>query len=209
MTNESDLTVTEVVDHEAEITALKKKLGDQGNEIGNLRKIADMQLQQQVNQQMEQVEDDWYADPVSKDVTALKGELTQIKQEQALRELENKHPGFRELPKDEAFAGWVAKSQYRTNLYGKADNMDFAAADELFTAWEEQQESANSASQQERTNRNKALNNATMEKGSSGGSRKTYFSRTELINLRLNNPNKYEAMRDEIMQAYAEGRVRK
>ena len=209
MTNESDLTVTEVVDHEAEITALKKKLGDQGNEIGNLRKIADMQLQQQVNQQVEQVEDDWYADPVSKDVTALKGELTQIKQEQALRELENKHPGFRELPKDEAFAGWVAKSQYRTNLYGKADSMDFAAADELFTAWEEQQESANSASQQERTNRNKALNNATMEKGYSVGSRKTYFSRTDLINLRLNNPNKYEAMRDEIMQAYAEGRVRK
>ena len=28
---ESELTVTEVVDHEAEIANLKKKLGDQGN----------------------------------------------------------------------------------------------------------------------------------------------------------------------------------
>ena len=40
MTEEVDLTVTEVVDHEAVISDLKKKLGDQGNEIGQLRKIA-------------------------------------------------------------------------------------------------------------------------------------------------------------------------
>lgn len=210
MTDESGLTVTEVVDHEAEIAALKKKLGDQGNEIGQLRKVADMQLQQQLNQQeTELADDDWYADPVSKDVTALKKEVTTLKQEQALRALEMKHPGFRELPKDEAFAGWVADSAYRSNLYNKADSLDFNAADELFTAWEEQQEAANGQQSQRRTNRNKALNDATMEKGSSGGARTNYYSRTELIDLRINNPSKYEGMREEIMKAYAEGRVRK
>ena len=208
MTDESGLTVTEVVDHEAEIANLKKKLGDQGNEIGQLRKIADYNLQQQASQQ-ETVEDDWYADPVSKDVSALKNELNSIKQQQALRELENKHPGFRDLPKDESFAAWVGKSQYRSNLYQKADNLDFIAADELFTAWEEQQEGANQTHQQNSATRSKALSDATMEKGSAGGMRKQYYSRAELIDLRINNPTKYDSMRDDIMRAYTEGRVRK
>lgn len=207
MTEESDLTVTEEVDYEAQIENLKKKLGDQGNEIGQLRKIADYTLQQQASPK--ETEDDWDFDPVSKEVSAIKGELNTIKQEQALRELESKHPGFRDLPNDESFASWVGKSKYRSSLYQKADSLDFNAADELFTAWEEQQEGANQAHQKESINRSKALNDASMEKGSAGGMRKTYYSRAELIDLRINNPSKYDAMRDDIMKAYTEGRVRK
>ena len=209
MTDESGLTVTEEVDVEALIEQnnnFKKKLGDQGNEIGDLRRSLDQVLQQQVQPQ---VEEDWYSDPTEKKVNALEGELNSMKQTQALRELESKHPGCRDLPKDESFANWVGQSQYRSNLYNKADNLDFQAADELFTAWEEQQETANQEQGKRRTNRNKALNDAAMEKGSAGGMRKTYYSRSELINLRINNPEKYEAQRDEIMKAYAEGRVRK
>lgn len=206
MSDESqELTVTEVVDHEPEIAALKKKLGDQGNEIGQLRKIADQALQQQAAQ----TEDDFYADPLEKEISQVKQELGDVKQQQALRELEQKHPGFRDLPKNESFASWVEKSQYRSNLYAKADALDLMAADELFTAWEEQQETANTQNQSERTNRNTALNAAAMEKGSAGGGRKQYFSRTELINLRIENPAKYDAMLPEIKQAYLEGRVRK
>ena len=124
MTDESgELTVIEEVDHEAEIANLKKKLGDQGNEIGQLRKVADYNLQQQLNNQKEAEVDDWYADPAEKKVAALETKLSNIEQQQALRELETKHPGFRDLPKDEAFAGWVGKSQYRSNLYAKADMM--------------------------------------------------------------------------------------
>ena len=208
---ESGLTVTvseePEVDHEAEIAALKKKLGDQGNEIGRLRQISDMALQQQVQPEVD--EEDWFSDPTDKKVSALETKLTKIEQESALRELEAKHPGFRDLPKDESFASWVGKSQYRSNLYAKADSMDMTAADELFTAWEEQQEAAGASHNQERTERSKALNDASMEKGSAGGTRKTYFSRTELIDLRINNPAKYEAMLPEIKQAYNEGRVRK
>ena len=209
MTDESGLTVTEEVDVEALIEQnnnFKKKLGDQGKEIGDLRRSLDQVLQQQVQPQ---VEDEWYSDPTEKKVNALEGELNSMKQTQALRELESRHPGCRDLPKDESFANWVGQSQYRSNLYNKADNLDFQAADELFTAWEEQQETANQEQGQRRTNRNKALNDAAMEKGSAGGMRKTYYSRSELINLRINNPEKYEAQRDEIMKAYAEGRVRK
>ena len=84
-----------------------------------------------------------------------------------------------------------------------------SAADELFTAWEEQMQSAQDSNQARRTNRNKALNDATMEKGSAGGTRKQYYSRGELIDLRINNPTKYESMLPEITKAYHEGRVRK
>ena len=206
--NESDLTVTEEVDYEDVIQGLKKKLGDQGNEIGQLRKIADQQLQQQLNQQQAE-EDDWYSDPADKKVAALESKLNSIEQQQALRELESKHPGFRDLPKDESFASWVGASQYRSNLYNKADNLDMTAADELFTAWEEQQEVANNSHQSRNQERQQALNSATMEKGSAGGTRKKYYSRTELIDLRINNPSKYEAMSEDIRKAYAEGRVRK
>ena len=210
MTEESGLPVTEELDVEALIEQnnnFKKKLGDQGNEIGDLRRSLDTVLQQQIKPQVE--EDDWYADPTEKKVNALEGKLNSLQQTQALRELEQKHPGFRDLPKDESFAGWVANSQYRSNLYQKADNLDLTAADELFTAWEEQQESANGQHQAQRTNRNKALNDASMEKGSAGGMRKTYWKRSELIDMRIHNPQKYEANREEILKAYAEGRVRK
>ena len=210
MTEESGLTVHEEVDVEALIEQnnnFKKKLGDQGNEIGDLRRNLDTVLQQQITQPV--AEDDWYADPTEKKVNALEGELNQMKQSQALRELENKHPGFRDLPKDESFASWVGNSQYRSNLYKKADNLDMTAADELFTAWEEQQQAADGQHQTQRTNRNKALNDASMEKGSAGGMRKQYLSRSELIDMRIKNPDKYEAMSEEILKAYAEGRVRK
>lgn len=209
MTEEVDGLVTQEYDIEAVIQEnqkLKKVVGDQGNEIGQLRKVADQIL---VNQQQQAEADDWDFDPVQKEVNSLKNELSSFKTEAALRDLEAKHPGFRDLPKDEAFAGWVQSSQYRSNLYAKADGMDLAAADELFTAWEESQESANQANQQRRTNRNKALNDAAMETGTSGGMKKDYFSRAMLIDMRINNPTKYESMLPEIKKAYAEGRVRK
>ena len=169
--------------------------------------MADIQLQQQVNQQVEV--DDWYTDPTEKKVNALEGELNSMKQTQALRELEGKHPGYRDLPKDESFASWVSGSSYRSNLYQKADTLDLAAADELFTAWEEQQEAANGQQANRTQNRKRNLNDASMEKGSSGGTRRQYFSRTELIDLRINNPEKFAAMSEEINKAYAEGRMRK
>lgn len=201
--------ITEEYDLEAIISEnknLKKKIGDQGNELGSLRRGMDQILQ---NQSAQQNEVDEWADPVEQEVSGLKQELNDFKTEAALRDLESKHPGYRDLPNDESFQGWVQGSDYRSNLYRKADSMDLTAADELFTAWEESQETANQNHQAATTTRSKALNDASMEKGTAGGVKKSYFSRTALIDMRINNPSKYEAMRDEIMKAYAEGRVKK
>jgi predicted RNase H-like nuclease (RuvC/YqgF family) len=89
MTDEDGLK-SEEIDLEALISEnshLKKKLGDQGNEIGELRKATDLLLQTQSQQQEE---DDWDFDPVEKEVKNLKNELSSIKTEAALRELEQK-----------------------------------------------------------------------------------------------------------------------
>lgn len=207
--SEEELTVTEVADidhYEQEIANLKKKLGDQGNEIGHLRKIADQQLQQQVNNKLE---DDIYADPLEKEVSGVKRELTAMKTEARLRELESRFPGFRELGKDESFVSWAGSTPYRSRLASRADQMDLDAAEELLTSWEESRQAAGQAHQQATQQRSNAMRAASMEKGSAGGGRKQYYSRSELINLRINNPQKYEAMLPEIKAAYVEGRVRK
>ena len=204
-----ELTVTEVPDYEAMIEEnnnLKKKLGDQGNEIGQLRKVTDQLLQQQVSKVEES---DFYSDPLEKEIKSVRNEIGSMKTEARLRELESRHPGFRELGGNEAFINWATSTPYRSTLASRADSMDLDAAEELLTAWEESQQSANQAHQEQREKRTNDLKAASMEKGSAGGGRKQYFSRTELINLRINNPQKYEAMLPEIKAAYLEGRVRK
>jgi len=37
---------------------------------------------------------------------------------------------------------------------------------------------------------------------------KKIYRRADIISLKVNNPKRYEALQPEIMQAYAEGRVR-
>jgi hypothetical protein len=44
--------------------------------------------------------------------------------------------------------------------------------------------------------------------GGSGESSKRVYRRADLIRLKMQDPNRYEALSDEIMQAYQEGRVK-
>lgn len=192
-------------DYESEIAALQKKLGDQGNEIGQLRKVADQVLQTQVEQQ----EAEWDYDPQEKEIRSLKSEVNQIKEAEAVRRLEADFPGFRELPNNQEFQDWVQESPVRSDLYRRADGMDLAAAREMLALWNEREKMRQELQIEGNSHRRQALKDATMEKGSAGGGRKQYYSRTELIDMRLNNPAKYESMRDDIMQAYREGRVRR
>jgi hypothetical protein len=44
--------------------------------------------------------------------------------------------------------------------------------------------------------------------GGSGESSKRVYRRADLIRLKMQDPTRYEALSDEIMQAYSEGRVK-
>jgi hypothetical protein len=52
------------------------------------------------------------------------------------------------------------------------------------------------------------LKAAGVDIGGSGESGKRVYRRADLIRLKMTDPNRYEALSDEIMQAYSEGRVK-
>jgi hypothetical protein len=177
-----------------------KTIGDQGNQIGDMRHI--------IAQQMEQTQtDDWDYDPQEKEIRELKNKFTQLEQSEAIRKLEEQYPGFRELPQNEEFNEWIQGSPVRSALYSRANGMDLAAANEMLALWQERQKIAEELQQQGTTKRRQALRNATMEKGSGGGERKQYYTHQELQELR-GKPDEWAARWPEIQQAYAEGRVK-
>ena len=47
-----------------------------------------------------------------------------------------------------------------------------------------------------------------MQQGGTGESTKPIYRRADLIRLRMQDPVRYDSMADDILQAYAEGRVR-
>ena len=49
---------------------------------------------------------------------------------------------------------------------------------------------------------------AQVDVGGSGESSKRVYRRADLIRLKMTDPQRYETLSDEIMQAYSEGRVR-
>jgi len=56
--------------------------------------------------------------------------------------------------------------------------------------------------------RTKTLKAAGVQQGGSGETSKPIYRRTDLIRLRMQDPERYNNMQDDIMQAYSEGRVK-
>ena len=49
---------------------------------------------------------------------------------------------------------------------------------------------------------------ATVDVGGAGESSRKVYRRADLIKLKLTDPSRYEALQDDILAAYAEGRVK-
>lgn len=214
---------------------LEKEFGRKGNEVGELRKLTDellqleiqqkKQNQQQVSSKEEQIsDDDWFNSPkeatdkylqnsgLAKEVEQLKEKLTSRDREEAHKAFVEKHPDYQDLAQNEDFQTFVKDSKYRLDLAQKADQYDYEAANELFDLYKairsnsgaEQDDGADKAQQQQQ-----ARKRATLEGTSnrSKGTKKVY-RRADLIKMKMNDPERYMAMQDEIMQAYSEGRVK-
>ena len=199
MTDEIDAELSEIDKMKEENQHLKRVIGDQGNQIGDLRKMVETSLPQ---------EDDWDFDPQEKELQGLKADIGQMKQAEALRQLEQSYPGFRELPKNQEFQDWIQDSPVRADLYRRADQMDFNAAQEMLSLWREREKLREEMGVQVNTQRRQALKDATMEKGSAGGTRTKYWTRKELQDMRWQEPAKFAAQWPEIKKAYEEGRVK-
>lgn len=202
----------------------EKALGRQGSEVGELRKVVDQYIQTQISQQPtpEPVKEevDFFEDPekaVSQaidshpDILAARDATQRMQRQTALTQLQQKHPDAQAVLQDPAFAQWVQQSPMRMQMYHMADQQyNFDAADELISNYKERQTVAQQTHQVETKARQQQLKAAAT--GSSSGANtsgsKRIYRRTDIIKLMKTDPDRYEALSPEIMQAYAEGRVR-
>jgi len=183
---------------------LKSKIGTLANERAELLRQNNELLQQTTSKN-----DDWDYDPAERKAEQALSQVQKLQQDAEKRELARDYPGYQDEVSSEAFRTWVAESPYRQRRFVAADSMDFDAARELLSEWTEKKSQAHQAQDQREASRKQALNSASMEKGSAGGTGKKVWDRNWLVDQQVNNPGWYRANYAEIMQAYREGRVKK
>ena len=204
----------------------EKLLGRQSSEVGELRKVVDDYIGSQTQsapqpQHVEPEDDiDYFTDPQAAVNRAIENHpkireaeqyTADYKKQSALAALNNKHPDMQEILGDPKFAEWIKASKIRTQLFVAADQQyDADSADELFTLWKERktvvQQTAN-VEKQERKQQLKAANTGNA-RGSAEKTRKKVYRRADIIKLMKTDPERYQALSNEILTAYAEGRVK-
>lgn len=214
---------------------LEKTLGRQAQELGEYRKYADSFLRQELERtstgkatdtKEEEIDfslEDFVSNPketlgkaVEPKVKQLSQELSELKREAALKEFQSKHPDYMDIGTDPDFQEWVAKSPYRIRQFQAANQYDLDAADELLSQYKEiqslikqkKEEEINTAKKEAKAKIKKDLKASSLESGSTGQGTRTVYRKADLIRMRMEDPDRFNAMHDEILQAYAEGRVK-
>lgn len=207
----------------------EKMIGRQAQEVHEVRSLADQLLKQQLEsnktkQPTEQTqEEDFFADPQKAvertvdqhpAVLAAKQASLELKKMQTGQQLAAKHPDFMEIAQNADFQNWIKASPFRMDLFTKADaEFDFPAADELLSTYKELRQ-VKSTQQQEQLKaveakaQDTAMKAASVDVGGSGEVSRKIYRRADLIKLKMTDPDRYMALQDEIMSAYADGRVK-
>ena len=201
----------------------EKLIGKQAQEVGEVRKLADDLIKQNLQSTnkpiVEEPEVDFFEDPQKAilktvnnhpDVVAAKQAAQEFKKMQIQQKLSQKHPDFVEVVQDAGFAEWVKQSPVRMGLYAKADGeFDFDSADELLSTYKQLKTvQTKQAAAADNMARQQSLKAASVDTGGTGESSKKVYRRTDLIRLKMTDPDRYEALQPEIMLAYSEGRIK-
>lgn len=208
---------------------LEQRFGQQGNEVGQLRRTLDEFVLSKLNEgtkkkepEPELTDDDFFARPTEavNKVLANNPEIQQLKQLAAQQrhqasqaQLASKHPDFMEVLKSPDFNNWVQGSVIRQRMLKEADaTYDLTIADELFTEYKNTRKKvSNEVVEQENAARKaevKKASTGTAKGAPAGRSSKKVFRRQDIVELMRTNPSRYEALAPEIRRAYAEGRVK-
>jgi hypothetical protein len=202
---------------------VEKRLSIQGQEIGEVRKLADELIRQNLESKQQSAkkiepEVDFFEDPQAAiqkavdnhpDVQSSKLAFANMQKMQIKQQLASTHPDFDEITKDQNFADWVKSSPVRMRLFAEADQgYDFDSANELLSTYKQIRGArAKQGEVLQENNRQLSLRAAGVDVGGSGESSKKTYRAIDLQNLLNTNPDRYTAMQDEIMRAYSEGRV--
>jgi hypothetical protein len=133
-----------------------------------------------------------------------------MKRAQIQQRLAQEHPDFGDIARDQDFANWVKSSPVRIKIFEQADSgYDFDSANELLSTYKQLRSvKQKQTSDDGEVTRKQNLKAVGVDIGGSGESSKKVYRRADLIRLKMQDPNRYDALSDEIMQAYQEGRVR-
>jgi hypothetical protein len=202
----------------------EKLIGTQGSEVGDLRKVVDQYISSQTQASTPvapaEPEIDFFEDPkgaVSQaiethpEVVQARQAAQEMKRTSSLTALQAKHPDMQQVLNAPAFAEWVKGSPMRLEMYARADKQfDFNAADELVSNFKERAATAQQTVQSEQAARQTAVRQASTGSASGSGNAgaKRIYRRADIIKLMKNDPDRYEALSGEIMEAYRTGRVR-
>ncbi len=202
----------------------EKLIGKQAQEVGEVRKLADELLKQSLASKTQHVEQqepeiDFFEDPkkaiqkelsAHPDVIAAREAALTFKKMQIQQKLNSDHPDFTQVVQDPEFVNWVKSSPVRMGLYAKADaEYDYDSANELLSTFKQiKSVKAQETKAAGEVARQSALKSAAVDVGGTGESSKKVYRRADLIRLRMTDPARYEALSDDIMRAYQEGRVK-
>jgi hypothetical protein len=203
----------------------EKLLGRQSSEVGELRKVVDSYIQTQLTPeqtapQQQDEEIDFFTDPNEAVNRAIQNHpkikeaeavTNQYRQSNAMATLKGKHPELEAILQDTKFAEWIQASPTRTRLFVEADQQyNTDAADELFSNWKERQNIVQQTAEVEQQARKQTAKAASTgnPRGSGEPASKKIYRRADIINLMQKDPDRYAQLAPEILQAYAEKRVR-
>ena len=207
----------------------RNEVGETRKEISELREVVDSYIQTELSNkqapQPQQEDDnkddvDFFVDPQTAVNRAIDNHpkikeaeayTQQYRQQTALAQLKSSHPDMESILQDAKFAEWIKGSKVRTQLFVQADKgFDYDAANELFNLWKEKNQVVQQTAQAEKVARQSAVKSANTgnARGTAEGSRKKVYRRADIIKLMKTDPDRYNALSDEILQAYAEGRVK-
>ena len=201
----------------------EKLIGKQAQEVGEVRKLADELIKQNLGSRQqtrqEEPEVDFFENPQKAvqrtvdnhpDILAARQVTLEMKRSQIQQRLAQEHPDFGDIARDQDFANWVKSSPVRIRIFEQADSgYDFDSANELLSTYKQlrsvkQKQTSDDGEETRKQN----LRAVGVDVGGSGESSKKVYRRADLIRLKMQDPNRYDALSDEIMAAYAEKRVR-
>ena len=213
-------TVAEIAKMHSEVEAA---LGRQSNEVGELRAAFDEFVTSSVAAKDEAPaeEVDFFLDP-NKAVEQAIANHPKMKQAEAvtaemakqssLNKLQANFPEMQKTLGNPAFIEWVKASPVRQRLYKAADRAyDYDSAAELLSNWGDRRTVVEETKKVERKQQSQDVKNAsTGSARSNPDARRTkkVFRRSDIIKLMKTDPDRYEAIQPELIQAYAEGRVK-
>ena len=206
---------------------LESRLGQQSQEVGELRKAFDDMVKTSIEAQnssapeTEEDDTDFFVDPKAAMQRAIENHpsmrqaqavAAEMAKSRSLAALQAAHPDMKEVLADAGFREWIGKSKVRKEMYVKADKQyDFDSADELMSLYKERRGVVKQTQAVERVAQKNEVKKASTGSARSNPegqkTRKTY-RRRDIIELMNRDPKRYEALMPEIMAAYSEGRVK-